>query len=104
MTRTINTPLTVRRAGPEDALQLLRLAALDSAELPTGELLVAERAGVVLAALSLSGDTAVADPFEHTAELVDLLRMRASQLKPAERRPRRFGLPVVGAALPALRR
>ena len=78
MTRTINThSLTVRRAGAQDAAQLLRLAALDSADVPSGDVLVAESSGQLLAALSLADGHAVADPFEHTAEMVDLLRLRA---------------------------
>lgn len=84
MTRTINThSLTVRRAGAQDAAQLLRLAALDSADVPSGDVLVAESSGQLLAALSLADGRAVADPFEHTAEMVDLLRLRASQLTQA---------------------
>lgn len=81
MTRTINTnSLTVRRASTQDAAQLLRLAALDSADVPTGDVLVAESSGRLLAALSLADGHAVADPFEHTAELVELLRLRRRQL------------------------
>lgn len=90
MTRTINIDsLTVRRAGAEDAAQLLRLAALDSADVPTGDVLLAERSGQALAALSLADGHAVADPFEHTAAMVDLLRLRAAQLAQVEA-PRRI--------------
>ena len=81
MTRTINIDsLTVRRAAAQDAGQLLRLAALDSADVPSGDVLVAESSGRLLAALSLADGRAVADPFEPTAQLVDLLRLRAGQL------------------------
>jgi hypothetical protein len=81
MTRTINThSLTVRRASTQDAAQLLRLAALDSADMPSGDVLVAESSGRPVAALSLADGRAVADPFEHTAELVELLRLRRKQL------------------------
>ncbi len=85
MTRTINTDsLTVRRAGAQDAAQLLRLAALDSADVPTGDVLLAESSGQLLAALSLADGHVVADPFEHTAEMVDVLRLRAAQLVQVE--------------------
>jgi hypothetical protein len=85
MTRTINIDsLTVRRAGAQDAAQLLRLAALDSADVPSGDVLVAESYGQLLAALSLADGHAVADPFEPTAEMVDLLRLRAGQIAQVE--------------------
>jgi len=81
MTRTINIDsLTVRRAGAQDGAQLLRLAALDSADVPSGDVLVAESAGQLYAALSLADGQAVADPFEHTAQMVELLRLRADQI------------------------
>jgi hypothetical protein len=48
---------------------------------------VAEVDGNIHAAISLSDGRAIADPFRHTAELVDLLKMRAAQLtQPAEPR------------------
>ncbi|HLM27821.1 MAG TPA: hypothetical protein VK304_12735 [Thermoleophilaceae bacterium] len=85
MTRTINIDsLTVRRAGAQDAAQLVRLAALDSADVPSGDVLLAESSGQLLAALSLADGHAVADPFEHTAEMVALLRLRAEQLVQTE--------------------
>lgn len=85
MTRTINIDsLTVRRAGGQDAAQLVRLAALDSADVPSGDVLLAESSGQLLAALSLADGHAVADPFEHTAEMVALLRLRAEQLVQTE--------------------
>jgi hypothetical protein len=85
MTRTINTDsLTVRRAGAQDAAQLLRLAALDSAGVPSGDVLVAESSGQLLAALSLADGHAVADPFEPTAEMVEVLRLRAGQIAQVE--------------------
>jgi hypothetical protein len=85
MTRTINIDsLTVRRAGAEDAAQLLRLAALDSADVPTGDVLLAESSGQLLAALSLDDGHSVADPFEPTAEMTELLRLRAGQIAQTE--------------------
>ena len=74
------TSVSIRRAGPHDAPALHRLAALDSAAPLRGEVLMAEADGVVLAALSLSDGSAVADPFSPTAELVALLRLRRGQM------------------------
>jgi hypothetical protein len=82
--------VTVRSAGPADVALLRRLAALDSApsppELPA---LVAERAGVALAARSLRDGREVADPFAPTADLRALLRARAAQLDERARADRR---------------
>jgi hypothetical protein len=46
-------------------------------------MLVAERDGVLVAALPLSGGRAIADPFELTAGVVGLLELRRAQLHPA---------------------
>ena len=68
------TPLVIRPATPVDADRLVRLAALDSAEPLTGEVVLAYAGGEVRAALSVDSGRAVADPFWPSAELVDLLR------------------------------
>jgi hypothetical protein len=91
--------LRIRRAGDEDAGALARLAALDSAAVPEGELLIAELDGEPVAAAPLSGGPAIADPFRYTAEIVGLLELRASQMALASR-----GLGVAGAAGAALPR
>lgn len=74
------TRVTLRYASAQDAPRLRCLAELDSAEPPTGRVLVAEVDGRLRAALSLRGGTAIADPFHRGAELVDLLKLRARQL------------------------
>jgi len=73
------------RATDEDALR--RLAALDSVRPLKGRALVAEVEGRPVAALGLLDRRVVADPFEHTADAVELLRYRARRLEsaPAER-------------------
>jgi hypothetical protein len=81
--------LLIRRACLHDAPALARLAALDCAAPLRGEVLVAEVDGMLRAALALGEGRAVADPFEPTAELVALLRLRAEQAARAE--PRRAG-------------
>lgn len=82
------TDITVRLADYSDARELLKLAALDSTALPDGALVVAESGGELLAALPLDGGRAIADPFHRTAALVELLELRAAQLRPVMRDPR----------------
>jgi hypothetical protein len=72
--------VTIRLCGPYDAVQLARLAALDSRRVPAGPILLAYADGVLRAALSLSDGTAVADPLFATAGMLALLRARARQL------------------------
>lgn len=79
---TTHTPeVTVRLARSSDTRQLFSLAALDSASLPQGELVVAESDGRIVAALPLAGGPAIADPFHRTVALVQMLELRAAQLR-----------------------
>jgi hypothetical protein len=73
--------VTIRRSRARDREALERLAQLDSRRLADGELLVAEVAGELRAALALGGGAAIADPFRPTAPLVSLLQMRAQQMR-----------------------
>jgi hypothetical protein len=57
-----------------------RVAALDSSAVPRGALLGAEVCGRLVAVLGLERGDVVADPFARTAELVDLLRLRGTQV------------------------
>src|SRR4051812_10827546 len=63
--------------------RLQRLAVLEGPPRPRGPLLVAEREGVLVAALPLRGGRPIADPFEPTAGIVGLLELRRAQLRPA---------------------
>ena len=72
--------LKIRQAGPLDEMAIRRLAQLDSAEKPDGQLLVAENGDELVAALPVEGGRVVADPFRRTAEAIELLRLRARQL------------------------
>jgi hypothetical protein len=72
--------MIIRRTTAGDVDALRRLAALDSKRPIEGDALVAEVDGELLAAVSLTGDEAVADPFRRTADLVAMLEMRADQL------------------------
>ena len=92
------TPVLVRPARTVDADALRRLASLDSARPLTGDVLIAVSGGEVAAAMSLDTGAIIADPFQPTAHLIDLLRTAA---RPAPRpRPRasRFALRAVRAA------
>jgi hypothetical protein len=89
----MTTALTIRRADLADLAALDRLAALDSAAAPAGDVLVAEVAGELWAALELSSGRSVADPFRRSGELVELLRLHARSAGVVERR-------AVGRLLP----
>ena len=75
-----NGSMTIREASFEDRAALARLAELDSAPVPAGRLLVGEVEGELRAAIAVADSETIADPFHHTAELLDLLRARARQL------------------------
>jgi hypothetical protein len=80
-------PVTIRHAAADDMKSLERLAALDSSRVPSGELFVAEVDGRLLAATSIDTGAVIADPFEHTAAIVDLLKIQAGAVRPAAALP-----------------
>jgi hypothetical protein len=73
--------MTIRPSQPGDARRLRNLAQLDSAQPLYGEALMAEVGGEPLAAVEVRTGRAIADPFAPTRALVDLLRLRAAQLR-----------------------
>ena len=75
------TRVTLRHAVAADARPLRDLADLDSAKPLAGSALVAEVDGRLRAALPLDGGSPIAYPFYRGQELVELLRLRAAQLK-----------------------
>ncbi len=81
----------LRLAAECDRRALRRLAELDSAHPPAGTVLVAEVDGELLAAYSVQGHRAIANPFRPTAELVALLEVRATQLTDHAGAPRLGG-------------
>jgi hypothetical protein len=83
----MTTAFTIRRADLADLAALDRLAAVDSAPAPTGDVLVAEVAGELWAALEIDSGAAIADPFRPSGELVELLRVHALGSKRPARRP-----------------
>lgn len=86
---TIAPSVLIRAARGSDGPSLARLAALDSARVPAGELLVAEADGTLVAARAIAGGATIADPFRATADVVALLALHARSLQPAP--PRRAG-------------
>ncbi len=60
--------------------------------MPAGELLVAEVAGELWAAVSVQDARAIADPFRPSGALVALLTARARQLRGGSGRRGRVGL------------
>jgi hypothetical protein len=73
--------VTIRRATSADANDLDRLAGLDSKPLPSDDFVLAEVDGDARAAIGVRTGTVVATPFHPTAELAELLRLRASSLR-----------------------
>jgi len=92
--------LVLRRSTAEDEQALARLARLDSAPRPTGPMLVAEVEERIVAAVPLGGGRPIADPFRPTADIIELLEVRAELASPVRRpAPRsRLRLPRVRVA------
>lgn len=73
---------TIRPATDDDACALRWLAALDSQRQLAGPALIGEIDGIPAAAISLRDGRVAADPFQATAVLTRLLRIRASVPQP----------------------
>jgi hypothetical protein len=78
--------ILIRAATASDGPVLTRLAALDSAPVPFGPVLLAEVDGEPRAALALRDGAVIADPFARTAELVQLLKVHATTVAETEER------------------
>ena len=96
----------IRRATDDDAYALSRLAELDGQRPLGGQVLIGEIDGRAAAAISLIDYRVVADPFEHTANLAALLRMRANAIHaylhtPSLRQRMLAGVRVTGVWRPA---
>jgi hypothetical protein len=89
--------LTVRAATQRDSEAVRLLAALEGVTMPRGEMLVAQVGEDVVAALPLDGGRPLADPFRPSAQHVELLRLRARQLREQDHTPHR------GALIPRIR-
>lgn len=74
-------PLVIRLASPEDEPAIARLSALDEHELPRGDRLIGELGGRIVAALDVRSGDAIADPFVFTSGVLELLGLRAAQVR-----------------------
>jgi hypothetical protein len=92
--------VVIRRATAADGPALAALSALDAAPMPFGPALIAEVSGSPLAVLPLDGPRAFGDPFRPTEALVELLELRAAQLR-SEEAPRSLRRSLLAWTLPA---
>jgi hypothetical protein len=83
----MNESITIKLSTDSDRRRISDLAELDGKRAPTGDVLLAEVNGRLIAAIGMDG-TVVADPFERTAPLVRELR---AQVTGQRTRPPRFG-------------
>jgi hypothetical protein len=79
-TIALRGPIVLRASTPADGTALAGLAELADRDVPPAPLLVAEVLGQVLAVRGADGQV-LADPFRATADLLDLLEVRARQLE-----------------------
>ena len=93
--------VALRLCRSDDDPALAVLAQLSERAVPAGRLVLALVDDRIVAALPLAGGEALRDPFVRTCELINLLELRAAQLRtelrPGRRRSRAFG--VLGGAL-----
>jgi hypothetical protein len=81
--------LTIRPALNADNDVVARLAQLDSQRPPTGEILIALRDDEPVAAISVEDGHVVADPFQRSLSIVELLRSAAARDDVLVSRPKR---------------
>jgi len=92
VTHIDSSEITIRAARAEDMSEIARVAGRDTGDLPAGPVLVAKVGSDVRAAISLTDGAVIADPFHRTAELVQMLRIRAGAVARSRNRhiaPRR---------------
>jgi hypothetical protein len=98
-TITTAPSVLIRAARGSDGSALERLAILDSATVPAGDLLVAEADGRLIAARAIESGESIADPFVPSADVVELLAVRADTLVRPSRRTRAAWLRPARAAV-----
>jgi hypothetical protein len=81
------TPAAIRLATDADAVDLQRIAELDSQRPLAAPILLAQHRLAPIAAMSLADGRVVADPFQPTLGAVAALRVRAGALSAARRTP-----------------
>jgi hypothetical protein len=88
----MNQPITIRRSTTGDGAAIARIAALDSGSAPEGEAMLAFVGAELRAVLPFDGGRPLADPFQPTAELVELLRFSVARERGRGVQRRRFPL------------
>jgi hypothetical protein len=73
--------IVIRVATAGDRPSLERLAQVGSAGAPAGAILIGLLGGRAVAALSLTDGTEIAEPFVAKSDVLELLRLRARQLR-----------------------
>ncbi len=87
----MESTITIRRSTPQDFPAIEHLAGLDSRRTPRGEAFLAYSGTELRAAMPIDDPGGpIADPFHPTAEIVDLLRIRAQHSTRTRRTPRRL--------------
>jgi hypothetical protein len=71
--------ITITHSANADDASVRRLAALDDRRPPHGPALLAYEDGELRAAVGLVDGRSVADPFHRTADIVQMLRLRARE-------------------------
>jgi hypothetical protein len=74
---SVSSHITIRTATRSDENSLRLLAELDSQPRIVGDALIAEVCGRAVAALESGSGRTVADPFQPTAAVVELLQVRS---------------------------
>ena len=77
----LTEPVTIRLAGTFDDPTIARLAELDTAPSLTGLCLIAERDRRPVAACQIGSGRVIADPFQPTEDIVEMLEARARALR-----------------------
>ena len=95
-THTVDPTVVIRAARGSDGAALENLARMDSQRPLTGDVLLAEQNGVIVAALG--GERLIADPFRPTADLVALLRVHAGRTAHVDGNRSRVRAPRLRAA------
>ena len=75
----MHSEITIRHATDHDVTAVRHLAALDEADAPEGDALLAFVDGELVAARSVRGPVAVADPFRRTLHVLELLELQRRQ-------------------------
>ena len=75
----MHSEITIRHATDNDVTAVRHLAALDEADAPKGDALLGFVDGQLVAARSVRGKAAVADPFRRTRHVLELLDLQRRQ-------------------------